>query len=175
MPRSNSGQKVILWAFCCRSSNFAALVRPLRARARAGDRPGHTILAEYLCPTEPGSAETAPVLRGFPRKTITRQNSNYRRPPGRFVSPGRFCHNQCPGQAGAHHWVAREHSYERGRDKARQFLRGLPRKTITRLSAYQNFTPGHWRSLHRQLSVRAASHRYRRQQLACGLRMHRSL
>ncbi len=87
MPRSNFGQKVIFWAFYRQSSNFAALVRPLRARARAGDRPGHTILAEYLCPTEPGSAETAPVLRG------------------------------------------------------------LPRKTITRLSAYQNFTPGHWRSL----------------------------
>ena len=70
MPRSNFGQKVIFWAFYRQSSNSAALVRPLRARARAGDRPEHTILAEYLCPTEPGSAETAPFLRGFPRKTI---------------------------------------------------------------------------------------------------------
>ena len=41
VPRSDFGQKVIFWAFYCRSSNFAALVRPLRARARAGDRPGH--------------------------------------------------------------------------------------------------------------------------------------
>ena len=48
MPRSDFGQKVIFWAFYCRSSNFAALVRPLRARARAGDRPGHTVLAEYV-------------------------------------------------------------------------------------------------------------------------------
>jgi hypothetical protein len=102
VPRSDFGQKVIFWAFYRQSSNFAALVRPLRARARAGDRPGHTILAEYLRPTEPGSAETAPVLRGFPRKTITQNHSNYRRPPDRFVSPGRFCHKQCSGQAGAH-------------------------------------------------------------------------
>jgi hypothetical protein len=75
VPRSNFGQKVILWAFCCQSSNFAALVRPLRARARAGDRPGHTILAEYLCPTEPGSAETAPVLRGRPQKNHCTESS----------------------------------------------------------------------------------------------------
>ena len=68
MPRSDFGQKVIFGAFYRQSSNFAALVRPLRARARAGDRPGHTILAEYLRPTEPGSAETAPVLRGRPQK-----------------------------------------------------------------------------------------------------------
>ena len=102
MPRSDFGQKVIFWAFYRQSSNFAALVRPLRARARAGDRPGHTILAEYLCPTEPGSAETAPVLRGRPQKTITQNHSNYRRPPDRFVSPSRFCHKQCSGQAGAH-------------------------------------------------------------------------
>ena len=102
MPRSKFGQKVIFWAFDRQSSNFAALVRPLRARARAGDRPGHTILAEYLCPTEPGSAETAPVLRGFPRKTITRQNSNYRRPSGGFLFSSRFSRNQCSGQAGAH-------------------------------------------------------------------------
>ena len=66
VPRSDFGQKVIFGAFYRQSSNFAALVRPLRARARAGDRPGHTILAEYLRPTEPGSAETAPVLRGLP-------------------------------------------------------------------------------------------------------------
>ena len=48
------------------AKQYRGLARPLRARARAGDRPGHTILAEYLCPTEPGSAETAPVLRGLP-------------------------------------------------------------------------------------------------------------
>eukprot|EP01046_Picozoa_sp_COSAG06_P002825 COSAG06_NODE_103_length_23904_cov_10.413401_26_plen_45_part_00 len=41
MPRSDFGQKVIFGAFYRQSSNFAALVRPLRARARAGDRKGH--------------------------------------------------------------------------------------------------------------------------------------
>ena len=102
MPRSDFGQKVIFWAFYCRSSNFAALVRPLRARARAGGRPGHTILIKYLCPTEPVSAATSPVLRYLGPKIITRQNSNYRRPPDRFVFPGRFGHIQGPEQAGAH-------------------------------------------------------------------------
>ena len=63
VPRSDSGQKMILWAFYRQGSNFEALVRPLRAGARAGDRPGHTILIKYLCPTEPGSAATSPVLR----------------------------------------------------------------------------------------------------------------
>ena len=43
VPRSDFGQKVIFWAFYCRSSNFAALARPLRARASAPDRPGHTL------------------------------------------------------------------------------------------------------------------------------------
>ena len=102
MPRRDFGQKVIFWAFYRQGSNFEALVRPLRASARAGDRPGHTILIKYLCPTEPGSAATSPVLRCFLHKTITRQNSNYRRPPDRFVSPGRFGHIQGPEQAGAH-------------------------------------------------------------------------
>ena len=102
MPRRDFGQKVIFWAFYRQSSNFAALVRPLRARAGAGDRPGHTILAEYVRPTEPGSAETAPVLRGFPRKTITQNHSNYRRPLDGFLFFGRFIHNHCPAQAGAH-------------------------------------------------------------------------
>ena len=92
VPRSDSGQKMILWAFYRQGSNFEALVRPLRASARAGDRPGRTILIKCLCPTEPGSAATAPVLRTRAHKTITRQNSNYRRPPDRFVSPGRFGH-----------------------------------------------------------------------------------
>jgi hypothetical protein len=32
-------------------SNFEALVRPLLASARAGDRPGHIELTKYLCPT----------------------------------------------------------------------------------------------------------------------------
>ena len=63
VPRSDSGQKMILWAFYRQGSNFAAPVRPLRASARARDRPGHTILIKYLCPTEPGSAATSPVLR----------------------------------------------------------------------------------------------------------------
>ena len=101
MTRSDSGQKMILRAFYRQGSNFEALVRPLRASARAGDRPGHTILIKYLCPTEPGSAATSPVLRYLGPKTITRQNSNYRRPPDRFVSPGRFGHIQGPEQAGA--------------------------------------------------------------------------
>eukprot|EP01046_Picozoa_sp_COSAG06_P020625 COSAG06_NODE_1516_length_9225_cov_14.251260_8_plen_85_part_00 len=83
---------MILWAFYSQGNNFEALVRPLRASARAGDRPGRTILIKCLCPTEPGSAATAPVLRTRAHKTITRQNSNYRRPPDRFVSPGRFGH-----------------------------------------------------------------------------------
>ena len=43
VPRSNLGQKLIFWAFYRRSSNFAPLVQPLRARARAGDRPGHNL------------------------------------------------------------------------------------------------------------------------------------
>eukprot|EP01046_Picozoa_sp_COSAG06_P022842 COSAG06_NODE_1790_length_8394_cov_34.639301_12_plen_266_part_00 len=63
VPRSDSGQKMILWAFYRQGSNFEALVQPLRASARARDRPGHTILIKYLCPTEPGSAATSPVLR----------------------------------------------------------------------------------------------------------------
>ena len=89
MTRSDSGQKLILWAFYRQGmrSNFEALVRPLRASARAGDRPGHTILIKYLCPTEPDSVAKSPVLRYLGPKTITRQNSNYRRPPDRFVSP----------------------------------------------------------------------------------------
>ena len=102
VPRSDSGQKMILWAFYRQGSNFEALVQPLRASARAGDRPGHTILIKYLCPTEPGSAATSPVLRSRVRETITRQNSNYRRPPDRFAAPGRFGQIQRPGQAGAH-------------------------------------------------------------------------
>ena len=102
MTRSDSGQKMILWAFYRQGSNFEALVRPLRASARAGDRPGHTILIKYLCPTEPGSAATSPVLRYLGSKIVTRQNSNYRRPPDRFAAPDRFGQIQRPGQAGAH-------------------------------------------------------------------------
>jgi hypothetical protein len=93
---------MILWAFYRQGSNFEALVRPLCVSARAGDRRGPTILIKYLCPTEPDSVATSPVLRYFLHKTITRQNSNYRRPPDRFVSPGRFGHIQRPGQAGPH-------------------------------------------------------------------------
>ena len=63
VTRSDSGQKMILRAFYRQGSNFEALVRPLRASARAGDRPGHTILIKYLCPTEPDSVATSPVLR----------------------------------------------------------------------------------------------------------------
>ena len=102
MTRSDSGQKLILWAFYRQGSNFEALVRPLCVSARAGDRRGPTILIKYLCPTEPDSVAKSPVLRYLGPKTITRQNSNYRRPPDRFVSPGRFGHIQRPGQAGAH-------------------------------------------------------------------------
>jgi hypothetical protein len=102
VTRSDSGQKMILWAFYRQGSNFEALVRPLRASARAGDRPGHTILIKYLCPTEPGSAATSPVLRYLAPKIVTRQNSNYRRPPDRFAASDRFGQIQRPGQAGAH-------------------------------------------------------------------------
>jgi hypothetical protein len=102
VTRSDSGQKMILWAFYRQGSNFEALVRPLRASARAGDRPGHTILIKYLCPTEPGSAAMSPVLRYLAPKIIARQNSNYRRPPDRFAASDRFGQIQRPGQAGAH-------------------------------------------------------------------------
>jgi hypothetical protein len=93
---------MILWAFYRQGRHFEALVRPLRASARAGDRPGHIELIKYLCPTEPGSAATSPVLRYLLQNIIARQNSNYRRPPDRFVFPGRFGHIQRPGQVGAH-------------------------------------------------------------------------
>jgi hypothetical protein len=85
--RRDAGLKMILWAFYRHGSSSDALVQPLRASAQAGDRSGHIKLIKCLCPTEPGSAATSPVLRYLGPKIITWLNSNYRRPPDRFVSP----------------------------------------------------------------------------------------
>jgi hypothetical protein len=132
-------------------------------------------------PFAPSTAALS-MLHSCQLHTPTRQNSNYKRPPDRFVSPGRFGHIQGPEQAGARSRIALGQPLQRRSARTHPFSRTRAHKKHD-CPESMNFAPGHSPSLLRRAAPnpRRARGRHsqpdrtRRPDSPCGTRYHQLL